>query len=151
MKKKSKFSLALKEYRIRKGMTQMELSERTGLSRPVISNLESGNQTPTMRHIVLLKEKCGLDLSETVYNDDKSDGPSRVDDVKVQYGLPADMTTDVLKVMEHFNKVQEARKEIAIVQKMLGEIAAEKSFVDAQHLKQLEQIQSILIRVQTLL
>lgn len=47
---RQRFAVArqLRALRVRSGMTQIELSEATGITQPIISNLERGDANPTL-------------------------------------------------------------------------------------------------------
>jgi transcriptional regulator with XRE-family HTH domain len=46
--------LRLKEARTKKGLTQQQLAQRTGLSQSVISRIEGGKRSPTVRMVEIL-------------------------------------------------------------------------------------------------
>lgn len=54
--------------RIRKeiGITQQELSERTGLSRSHIAEIEAGRYSPTLKTLELIAEACNKKLKDFV-------------------------------------------------------------------------------------
>lgn len=53
----------LREARTHAGLSQTELSERTGIAQPNISVYESGRRTPTLRTLVALLDACDVELS----------------------------------------------------------------------------------------
>jgi transcriptional regulator with XRE-family HTH domain len=62
----SRFGEVLREYRLRRGLTQEELAERSRLSALAISDLERGIKShPRLSTLRLLAEALGLDASES--------------------------------------------------------------------------------------
>jgi transcriptional regulator with XRE-family HTH domain len=53
----------IREARLRAGLTQAELAERTGRDRSVIARWEQGAVAPSVETLVELVRACGLDLS----------------------------------------------------------------------------------------
>ncbi len=53
---------ALIEARRASGITQKELSERTGIAQGDISKLETGNANPSLRTLIRLAEGMGMQL-----------------------------------------------------------------------------------------
>jgi transcriptional regulator with XRE-family HTH domain len=52
----------IREARLRAGLTQAELAERTGRDRSVIARWEQGAVAPSVETLVELVRACGLDL-----------------------------------------------------------------------------------------
>ena len=52
----------IREARLRAGMTQYDLGERTGRDRAVIARWEKGAVTPSVETLVELVRACGFDL-----------------------------------------------------------------------------------------
>jgi transcriptional regulator with XRE-family HTH domain len=52
----------IREARLRAGLTQAELGERTGRDRSVIARWEKGTVAPSVETLVELVRACGLDL-----------------------------------------------------------------------------------------
>jgi transcriptional regulator with XRE-family HTH domain len=52
----------IREARLRAGMTQHELGERTGRDRAVIARWEQGAVTPSIEIVLELVRACGFDL-----------------------------------------------------------------------------------------
>ncbi len=52
----------IREARLRGGLTQYELSERTGRDRAVIARWEQGAVSPSIETVVELVRACGFDL-----------------------------------------------------------------------------------------
>jgi transcriptional regulator with XRE-family HTH domain len=52
----------IREARLRAGLTQYELAERTGRARSVIARWEQGAVAPSVETLVELVRACGLDL-----------------------------------------------------------------------------------------
>lgn len=53
----------LKEMRIKRGLTQPDLSRATGISKATISNYELGRSTPDMRSLALLMDALDVDAN----------------------------------------------------------------------------------------
>lgn len=53
----------LKEMRIKRGLTQPDLSRATGISKATISNYELGRSTPDMRSLALLMNALDVDAN----------------------------------------------------------------------------------------
>src|SRR5207247_1376319 len=52
----------IREARLRAGLTQAELSERTGTQRSVIARWEQGAVSPTFDNMLAIIEACGFEL-----------------------------------------------------------------------------------------
>src|SRR5919198_67026 len=52
----------IREARLRAGLTQAELSQRTGTQRSVIARWEQGAVSPTFDNMLEVIEACGFDL-----------------------------------------------------------------------------------------
>lgn len=52
----------LRDARHRAGLTQVELSERSGVVRPLISQYENGRKDPSVTMLARLVEACGMEL-----------------------------------------------------------------------------------------
>lgn len=57
---------ALRKARRNTGLTQVQLSQRTGLSQTLISAIERGSQSPTLTSLVLLTRAIGYSLNITI-------------------------------------------------------------------------------------
>jgi transcriptional regulator with XRE-family HTH domain len=56
---------ALRELRLRRGITQAEVSRRTGIQRPIVARLESGRaHVPTLVSILRCVHACGYTLRD---------------------------------------------------------------------------------------
>lgn len=60
----------LREARLRAGLTQAELSERSGTARSQISRYERGDVLPSLETLRGLIGSCGLELSFRIFNAD---------------------------------------------------------------------------------
>jgi transcriptional regulator with XRE-family HTH domain len=109
-----KFSDALKTWRIQKNLTQKEVADRMGISRSVLSFLENGVQYPKMKHLVLLQERCGLDLSYTITGND-SLLSNQVSEPRPYFGAPMEMPQDMAAVLQMINTRTEVKKDIVIM------------------------------------
>ncbi len=58
------FGANLKQYRLRKGWTLDELARRSGLSKPFLSRLESGDRQASIAAVLTLSEVFGLSMAE---------------------------------------------------------------------------------------
>ena len=56
------FGMALREFRIRRGVTQAELARRSGAHRSYLSELERGSTTEAMRYLVLACRALDLEI-----------------------------------------------------------------------------------------
>lgn len=151
MKKKEKnlrLANALKEFRIKKQWTQQEMADRVGFSRPVLSFLENGIQPPKMQHIIALKEKVGLDISEYIYNEDKATIPNSVSDSAPYYGSPKDLPEDIGQFMIHMNTMREVRKDIHIAANLIDQLRKSEENLTYNARKILDQVSNILISAQ---
>ena len=64
MKQKSniKFALRLWYFRLQSGLTQQELSEKTGISRDMILKMENGSRAMTIENAVALARAMNVNL-----------------------------------------------------------------------------------------
>jgi transcriptional regulator with XRE-family HTH domain len=58
------FGPLLRRQRSLRGLRQLDLARRSGLSRKAISNLESGKFEPSWRSVVLLARTLGIGVQE---------------------------------------------------------------------------------------
>ena len=56
------FGMALREFRLRRGVTQAELARRSGLHRSYLSELERGSTTDAMPYFVLACRALDLEI-----------------------------------------------------------------------------------------
>src|SRR5919108_368935 len=56
----------IREARLRGGLTQQELAERTGRDRSVIARWEQGSVVPSLETLLQLLHGCGFDLPLTL-------------------------------------------------------------------------------------
>ncbi|MDY0294747.1 MAG: helix-turn-helix transcriptional regulator [Acholeplasmataceae bacterium] len=56
----------LKKVRIEKGVTQVDLSEKSGITQQQISRYETGSRTPTIEAAALIASALGVTLDELV-------------------------------------------------------------------------------------
>lgn len=80
---KKKIGKQLKELRISRGWRQSEVSDKTGLSRPAISNIEAGKRALTLSTLQKFCEVFQVDISyfglETNNYDEALDLTSRIE------------------------------------------------------------------------
>jgi transcriptional regulator with XRE-family HTH domain len=68
----------IREARLRAGLTQSELAERTGRDRSVIARWEQAVVSPSVETLIELVRACGFDLPlELVPHDDERNDPLR--------------------------------------------------------------------------
>lgn len=58
------FARNLKAFRLSAGLTQEELSRRTGIARTAIANYESGRSEPSFEALCWLTRELGVDLDQ---------------------------------------------------------------------------------------
>jgi transcriptional regulator with XRE-family HTH domain len=63
----------IREARLRAGLTQYELAERSGRDRSVIARWEQGTVAPSVETLVELVRACGFDLPLELVPHDSSD------------------------------------------------------------------------------
>ena len=63
----------IREARLRAGLTQTELAERTGRERSVIARWEQGMVSPSVDNLLAIVEACGYDLPLVLIPRDTSD------------------------------------------------------------------------------
>jgi transcriptional regulator with XRE-family HTH domain len=63
----------IREARLRAGLTQYELAERTGRERSVIARWEQGTVAPSVETLVELVRACGFDLPLELVSHEPSD------------------------------------------------------------------------------
>lgn len=56
------FGMALREFRLRRGVTQAELAKASGLHRSYLSELERGSTTDAMRYLILACRALDLEI-----------------------------------------------------------------------------------------
>ena len=71
-----KSATLLREARLRAGLSQGELAERSGKPRPHIGRYEAGAVAPSLDTLVELVRACGFDVSLDLVTLDDSDDPS---------------------------------------------------------------------------
>lgn len=88
----SAFGRVLSEYRKRRGMTRSQLAERSGLSYPYVSQLETGLRKPSRKAGAQLAAALGIDplaLEAALPSDDAS-SPSSERSLRVREALLSD-------------------------------------------------------------
>lgn len=68
------FGMALREFRLRGGVTQAELARRSGLHRSYLSELERGSTTDAIRYLVLACRALDLEIVVRPRGGTKVDG-----------------------------------------------------------------------------
>jgi len=114
MENQRNFIEAFKTWRIQSGMSQKEVADRIGLSRSIISFLETGQQQPDLKHLTLLKERCGVDFFDTV-----------IEAKAPRYGSPSDSSPSVAVMAEMINGAREVRRDIDTCIGLLSEVMEE--------------------------
>lgn len=64
------FGRSIAEIRRARGLTQSELAELGGLSRPWLAKLETGRSTPVLDHLFRLARRLGATITITFDSDD---------------------------------------------------------------------------------
>jgi transcriptional regulator with XRE-family HTH domain len=147
MENEKKFSDAFKTFRIKKGWTQEEMAKRLGMSRSVISFLENGQQYPKFNHLLMIKERLGLDLSEMISGTPTPDQVSE----RPYFGPPNDMPNDMHQLMILYNNQKEVRKDLSIATKMLEELDDEMKNITFNGQKLIKRVKDILVQCQLML
>ena len=82
----------LKDLRVSRGWKQKDVAERVGISRPAMSNIESGKRSLTLRTLQRFCEVFSVDISyfgiETSSFDEATDLTSRVEALFMSEDLP---------------------------------------------------------------
>ncbi len=91
----------LRDLRISRGWKQKELAEMVGLSRPAMSNIESGKRSLTLNTLKRFCEVFNVDISyfgiETENYDEAVDLMSRVEAIFNSEELPADRKDELYR------------------------------------------------------
>ena len=58
------FGKKLKQLRLEKGLTQVELAEKSGVSQGVITNYERGFRTPTLQKAIFIAKALNVPVEE---------------------------------------------------------------------------------------
>lgn len=69
----------IKEARIKKGLTQKELSEKTGLSRSYISDMENGRYIPSVKTLLTVAKELKVNLNFLTKIDGNTSGVDKND------------------------------------------------------------------------
>jgi transcriptional regulator with XRE-family HTH domain len=56
----------VRELRADRGLTQLRLAERSGISRPSIANVEAGRQNVSLRQLCALASALGVEVGDLV-------------------------------------------------------------------------------------
>lgn len=72
----------IKESRIKKGLTQIELSRKTGLSRSYISDIENGRYLPSVLTLLTVANELKIDLNFLNKNDGNTSEGDANDDIR---------------------------------------------------------------------
>ena len=67
----------LKEIRTEKGLTQEELAARADVSRPFISQMESGNYSPSLKTAQALAKALGCTVDDLIREPEAEDADDR--------------------------------------------------------------------------
>ncbi len=97
------FSLKLRELRQEKGYTQKQISDKTGISRSVLSQYETGHSEPTASVIIKLAD--ALEVT-TDYLLERAD---ELDNVTVQSSAPP-LPADELELLRLFRQMNQKQK-----------------------------------------
>lgn len=116
-----KLSEALREFRIRKDMTQDQVAKRIGISRPVLSQIENMNQIPTTRHLTLIRDRLGIDINQFM---DEEGTKTGVSEPRPYFGEPFEIPKDVAAIASMVNDAKEVRKDLFTLIKLLDQLQA---------------------------
>lgn len=64
------FGRGIAEVRRARGLTQSQLADQGGLSRPWLAKLEAGRSTPVLEHLLRLTRRLGVTITLTYDGDD---------------------------------------------------------------------------------
>lgn len=95
----------LKDLRVSRGWKQKDVAERVGISRPAMSNIESGKRSLTLRTLQRFCEVFSVDISyfgiETSSFDEATDLTSRVEALFMSEDLPEEKKDELYRsIME---------------------------------------------------
>ena len=62
--------LRIRELRANRGLTQLRLAERSGISRPSVANVEAGRQNVSLRQLCALAAALGVGVNELLATPD---------------------------------------------------------------------------------
>lgn len=108
---KQKIGKQLKELRLARGWTQVQLSEKIGLSRPAICNIEAGKRALTLATLKSFCEVYSIDISyfgiETDNFDEALDLTTRIEKI-FKSDIPEEkkdeLYRDIMKLYLHYRK-----------------------------------------------
>lgn len=142
-----KMAEILKEYRHKKGWSQVDISKRLGISRSVFSFLENGNQNFNQKHLTVIKERLDLDLVELANPDHDT-----VREGRPYYGPPLEMPKDVAAIAGMINDAREVKKDLQIVMNLIDRIKQDdEGPLTANQVKLVNSIKEIVSRCQIIL
>lgn len=103
---KKQLGKQLKELRKKRGWRQDEVADKVGLSRPAISNIESGNRALTLTTLKKFCELYQIDITyfglETKNFDENVDLIARLDKIFSSNDIPKetkdDLYTDIMRI-----------------------------------------------------
>lgn len=67
----------IKNIRLKKGMTQEQLSEKMGINPKYLSSIERGKENPTLNTIINLSQSLGINIDE-IFTSLQIEDPSRL-------------------------------------------------------------------------
>jgi len=124
-----KFSQALHDWRKKKQLTQEDVANKLGVSRTIVSFLETGKQLPQIHHLNLLKEKFNLDLSSHVWDSADQDKP--------YFGPPNEKDSSISAMAELINGQKEAKRDLVVAMDMTKALYADLEDKDTAYAKTL--------------
>lgn len=133
---KKNFAEALLTWRIKKGLTQEEVGNRMGLSRSIISFLETGKQLPKPIHLILFRDKWNVDF-ENDYSFTEDDRP--------EYGLSTKLNQSTAQFLELYNSMKEVKDDMYYI---IDLIKANKSLIDSLPIQVKDIFQKIENRIE---
>ena len=95
-------SRRLKEARLRKGLTQLNLALQSGISQNMIASIERGTRNPAFQTVILLCRALDLRLSDLLQDIEPA---ARTDDTERRAAIKA-------KIEEHTNSIKSLVEEL---------------------------------------
>jgi hypothetical protein len=103
-----------------------------------------------MKHLVLLQERCGLDLSHTITGND-SLVSNQVSEPRPYFGAPMEMPQDMAAVLQMINTRTEVKKDIVIMIRLMNQMQEEFRALTVEGRKNMQRIQDMLLECQMML
>lgn len=103
--------LRLRENRARKGISQAELASRAGITQGYLSDLENGNQNPSLDVLIRLANVLDCKLDDLVMNEDEDAvGNVKLREIRVEKQLTQKRLADISGVArEVINRIENGK------------------------------------------